>query len=66
MSIDDNVYEVGQVWFARRPGATCLVELEIVDKTKGTIKVKGLELYERPERYANKDIEFIELIEKQV
>ena len=62
MSIEDNVYEVGQVWFARRPGATCLVELEIIDKTKGTIQVKGLGSYERPERYIYKDIEFIELV----
>ena len=62
MSIDNNVYEVGQVWFARRPGATCLVELEIVDKTNGTIQVKGLDRYARPERYVYKDIEFIEQV----
>ena len=65
MSIGNNVCEAGEVWFAKLPGQILLSELEIIDKTKETINVKGLGIYDKPHRYAYKDIEFIELVGKQ-
>jgi len=52
--------EAGQRWYVRRPGATVLVEAEIVEKTAKTIAVKMVDIYAQIERYEHRDIEFIE------
>lgn len=51
--------EVGDVWYAKRPGAMCLIVVKITDITAKTIEVKEDAVCARNERYKRGYLEFI-------
>lgn len=58
--------KVNEWWYVRRPGATTLVLVQIIDITEQTIEVKGNEYQSfsnRPERYKKGCLEFVEKLE---
>ena len=67
------MYEKGQVWFLKRPGAQCIIKALITDVTKRTIEIKDLHEYShlgqlpyliQRERYTFGQLDFIELVEE--
>jgi len=55
-------YQIGQKWYAKRPGALAVCEVEISDITIATVAFKMVSCFDAEERYEWKDITFIEQI----
>jgi hypothetical protein len=57
----------GSKWYAKRPGASCLIECEIIDITMSTIQIVELDKIRshKPERYMKAGLLFVEEIEEQ-